>query len=99
MRLTPPAFALLLLAASLRGVVAQDPEPGPPRGVTERLAHPSSIDLLPDDPAPPPFEATPEGNAPAVAGRVEPQAGKTVTGISSTAGSRRRSRESPSADG
>ena len=80
MRLTPAAFALLLLAAGLRPGAAQDPEPVPARTVTEREAHPYSIDLLPDDPAPAPFEATPEGDAPAAAGRGVTPGGKTATG-------------------
>jgi len=79
-RLTPAAFALLLLAAGLRPGAAQDPEPVPARTVTEREAHPYSIDLLPDDPAPAPFEATPEGDAPAAAGRGVTPGGKTATG-------------------
>ncbi|MFN9370188.1 MAG: carbohydrate porin [Planctomycetia bacterium] len=67
-------LASLILAALVQGPAngqAQSPprmsaEESPaaaPPGVTERLAHPYSIDLLPDDPVPPPFEATPEGSS------------------------------------
>ena len=48
--------------------------------VTERLAHPYSIDLLPDDPAPPPFEAAPETAAGPAGGPPDAFGRKTVTG-------------------
>ena len=69
-----------LAAAAAAGLArAQETDAGEPV-VIERLAHPYSIALLPDDPAPPPYEATPEE-----AGGSRPQAGdpfgpRTVTG-------------------
>ena len=51
-------IGLLMLVIATRSH-AQD-DAGPDEGVvTERLAYPYSIDLLPDDPAPPPFEEAP----------------------------------------
>ena len=62
-----PARILVLCGALLASVPTRGgAEEGPvaddagPRSVTERVAHPYSIDLLPDDPAPAPFEETPE---------------------------------------
>jgi hypothetical protein len=57
--------------------------------VTERLAHPDSIDLLPDDPAPPPFEAAPAADRGAimtaiiVPARMSPVAKETLARMAS----------------
>ena len=66
----------LLVAVMAAHVHAQDVARADEPVITERLAHPYSIDLLPDDPAPPPFEAAPE----APAGSADPFGPKTVTG-------------------
>ena len=73
---------LLLTLVAMRsnaqdGAVAPSMEA---QGVTERLAYPYSIDLLPDDPAQPPFEDTP-GGAGLPSGAASDAFGrKTVTG-------------------
>ena len=48
--------------------------------VTERLAYPYSIDLLPDDPAQPPFEDSPSGAGPGSGAASDAFGHKTVTG-------------------
>jgi porin len=77
----------LLVAGMAAHARAQDVG-GDEQVVTERLAHPYSIDLLPDDPAPPPFEAAPESAAARSRSTTDPPATtaadrfgpKTVTG-------------------
>ena len=69
----------LLLAVAARSD-AQDAAESGGQVITERLANPYSIDLLPDDPAPPPFEDVPgDAGQPSAAGR-DPFGRKTVTG-------------------
>ena len=82
-RWTSIAVGALLAAMSLPSRGQEATDTGEPV-VTERLAHPYSIDLLPDDPAPEAFEASPETAAGRA--RATPAAGadgfgpKTVTG-------------------
>jgi porin len=70
------------LSAALSAAIAaaQEDAARDEPAVTERVAHPYSIDLLPDDPAPAPFEATPEGDAAGPEGAAAPFGPKTVTG-------------------
>jgi len=70
----------LLLAAVATRIDAQETAESAGPVITERLANPYSIDLLPDDPAPPPFEDVPGApGQPSAAGR-DAFGGKTVTG-------------------
>ena len=71
--------SLLLSAAAMRGSAQEAPD-AEALVVTERLAYPYSIDLLPDDPAAPPFEATPAASAGAPPDRGDTFGPKTVTG-------------------
>jgi porin len=75
----PLLVALLLTALPTIGVAQDDTAPDEPV-ITERMAYPYSIDLLPDDPAPSPFAEAPDapGRGPsAEEGVFGP---KTVTG-------------------
>ena len=78
----------LLVVAMVAHGQAKDVGGSGDQVVTERLAHPYSIDLLPDDPAAPPFEAAPEtaaarspSSSESPSGEVaDPFGHKTVTG-------------------
>jgi porin len=73
------AVALALALGARPGMAVEAPD-SDAQVVTERLAFPYSIDLLPDDPAAPPFEETPEA-APVPGGAGADAFGrKTVTG-------------------
>lgn len=78
----------LLLSGMAVSSHAQDVAGADEQVVTERLAYPYSIDLLPDDPAQAPFEETPSAAAsrspsrgrPRAAEQTDPFGPKTVTG-------------------
>jgi porin len=70
---------LLLAGVATRGD-AQEPDVAAEPVVTERLAHPYSIDLLPDDPAALPFEAAPDGAGSPHGDAASAFGQKTVTG-------------------
>jgi porin len=81
-------FIVAIIGALLLGLSAPlgeaqdvaDAADGGAQVVTERLAHPYSIDLLPDDPAPPLFEETPETARAPAGGPPDAFGHKTVTG-------------------
>lgn len=68
----------LLVAVATTCVAAQERDPTAQGAVPEGIAHPYSIDLLPDDPAPAPFEDSPEGLG--AGGTAGPAGSRTVTG-------------------
>ena len=81
--MTPTRLSILiglLVSAGELTTTAQEPVGTGEPVITERLAYPYSIDLLPDDPAAPPFEAAPDaaGSSPPAAG--DTFGPKTVTG-------------------
>jgi porin len=75
-----PLVVCLFLAAAATRSSAQEAADAEEQVVTERLAYPYSIDLLPDDPAAPPFEAAPGASAGAPPERGDAFGPKTVTG-------------------
>ena len=61
--MTPTRLSILiglLVSAGELTTTAQEPVGTGEPVITERLAYPYSIDLRPDDPAAPPFEAAPD---------------------------------------
>ena len=70
----PLLVALLLTALPTIGI-AQDDTGADEPVITERMAYPYSIDLLPDDPAPAPFAEAPDspGPRPGTGGRSDPK--------------------------
>ena len=70
----------LVVSAAVMRSSAQDATAAEEQVVTERLAYPYSIDLLPDDPAAPPFEAVPGAAAGPPRDGGDTFGAKTVTG-------------------